>query len=97
MTLKPWHTKLIGVAFMIPLIVLAIMLILNKALWVYLICGAIFTYLWNCGLKLVKGAALKDVWGRVVNDLEDAKDDIHDAYHRKDEKVNPPKPPATDT
>lgn len=82
MALKSWQTKLIGVGMMIPLVILAIILILNKALWIYVILGAVFGYMFNMGFKLVQGAQLSDIRDRIVDDIEDAREDAQDGYDR---------------
>ncbi len=80
MSMKPYQKKLVGFAMMIPLTAIAISLLLNKSMWVYLLCGLVSMYLFNCGLKIVKGASFSDIKNKVVKDIDGAKSDAQKKY-----------------
>ena len=68
--------KLIGLGLMLPLPITLIVLILNTTFWLYALLIAIFALLFSYGFKLIKGGSLEDLEKDLIDDVDDAKEDL---------------------
>jgi hypothetical protein len=74
--------KVIGLGMMVPLPILAIFILLSKSAWILVLLAVVFTYLFNLGFKVLRGATWADVKDDVIDDIEDAKEDLENLGDR---------------
>jgi cobalamin biosynthesis protein CobD/CbiB len=68
--------KMIGIGLMLPLPITLVALILSTTFWVYALLIAVFALLFSYGFKLFKGESLESLEKDIVEDIDDAKEEV---------------------